>query len=176
MHFALRFGALAAASWLTLASLHAQQPTPAAPAASEPTPAAAAPAAPAPAAAAPAAPAPAAAAPAAPAPAAPAPVGKLSGLDAWNALLGNTIIGKSADGEELVEFYDKNGTVKQMLDNEVAEGKWSFKGGKVCFEFPDDDDDPSCSGVTVDGDIASFIDEKGSGRRFTVLQGNPKKL
>lgn len=168
MHFALRFGALAAASWLTLASVHAQQPTPAAPAASEPAPAAAAPTAPAPAAAAPASPAPAAAAP--------APVGKLSGLDAWNALLGNTITGKSADGEELVEFYDKNGGVKQMLDNEVAEGKWSFKGGKVCFEFPDDDDDPSCSGVTVDGDIATFIDEKGSGRRFTVLKGNPKKL
>jgi len=100
----------------------------------------------------------------------------LTGLDAWNALLGNTITGKSADGEELVEFYDKNGTVKQMLDNEVAEGKWSFKGGKVCFEFPDDDDDPSCSGVTVDGDIATFTDDKGSGRRFTVLKGNPKKL
>lgn len=198
----LRSGLLVAVSCLALSVAQAQQATPpaesAAPAAPAPaaapapvaapapaaaTPApAATPAAPAPAAVAPATPAPAAAAPAAaapaaiaPAPVAPAPVGKLTGLEAWNLLVGNTISGKSADGEQLHEFYDKNGVVKQMLDSEVAEGKWSFKGGKVCFEFPDDDDE-TCQSVSVDGDIATFTDDDGSGRRYTIHKGNPQKM
>lgn len=102
-------------------------------------------------------------------------MGKLTGLEAWNLLVGNTISGKSADGEQLHEYYDKSGVVKQMLDSEVAEGKWSFKGGKVCFEFPDDDDE-TCQSVSVDGDIATFTDDDGSGRRYTVHKGNPQKM
>jgi hypothetical protein len=100
---------------------------------------------------------------------------RLTGLDAWNALVGNTIAGKNSDGDPLFELYLKNGTVKQLDDDETATGKWSIKGGKVCFEFPDDDAE-TCYGVTVEGNIATFTDDDGSGKRYEILPGNPKGL
>jgi hypothetical protein len=115
-------------------------------------------------------PAPAPAAPAAPA----APSKALSGLDAWNALVGNTVVGKDADDNELIEYYLKNGTVKQLSDDQVSTGKWSFKDGQVCFRYPEEDE--YCYDLTVDGDIATFSDEDGSGTRYTILKGNPKRL
>lgn len=127
-----------------------------------------------------AAPAPAPASPsvasaAPPAAAAPAATRRLTGLDAWNALVGNTIAGKNSDGDPLFEFYLKNGTVKQLDDDETAIGKWSIKGGKVCFEFPDDDEE-TCYSVTVEGNIATFTDDDGNGKRYEILAGNPKRL
>lgn len=100
---------------------------------------------------------------------------RLTGLDAWNALVGNTIAGKNSDGDPLFEFYLKNGTVKQLDDDTTATGKWSVKGGKVCFEFPDDDEE-TCYSVTVEGNIATFTDDDGSGKRYEILPGNPKRL
>lgn len=110
-----------------------------------------------------------------PAAAAPAAPRRLTGLDAWNALVGNTIAGKNSDGDPLFEFYLKNGTVKQLDDDETATGKWSIKGGKVCFEFPDDDEE-TCYSVTVEGNIATFTDDDGGGKRYEILPGNPKRL
>ena len=108
-------------------------------------------------------------------PAVPAASAPLSGLAAWNSLLGNTISGKDTEGNPLVEFYSDKGTVKQLLDDESSTGKWSFKDNKVCFEFPDDDEE-SCYGVKVDGSIATFTDSDGKGKRYDILPGNPKKL
>lgn len=117
------------------------------------------------------------AAPAAPRPIAPAPVatGRLTGAAAWNALIGNTIIGKNEDGDPLTEYYLANGTVKQLVDDEVASGKWALRGQEICFEFPDGDDE-TCYKVVVDGNVATFTDADGSGRRYTIEKGNPKKL
>ncbi|WP_342360153.1 hypothetical protein [Terrarubrum flagellatum] len=128
--------------------------------------------------AAPAAPAPASppvASAAPPAAAAPAAPRRLSGIDAWNVIVGNTISGKNDDGDPLFEYYLKNGVVKQLSDDETSTGKWSIKGGKVCFEYPDDDEE-SCYGVVVDGNIATFTDSDGTGKRYEILQGNPKRL
>jgi hypothetical protein len=119
-----------------------------------------------------AAPAPAPAAPSAPAPAAPSK--RLSGLDAWNALVGNTVVGKDSDDNEIFEYYLKNGTVKQLSDDQVSTGKWSFKDEQVCLRYPEEDE--YCYDLTVDGDIATFTDEDGTGTRYTVLKGNPKRL
>ena len=126
---------------------------------------------------APAAPAAAASAPAASAPAANAPATqKLTGLAAWNALVGNSISGKNDDGDPLVEYYLANGTVKQLVDDDdVNTGKWAVRGKQVCFEYPDDDDE-SCYEIVVDGNIATFTDEDGAGHRYQILKGNPKKL
>jgi hypothetical protein len=111
----------------------------------------------------------------APAPAAPAEPGKvLSGLDAWNALLGNTVVGKDSDDNDLYEYYLKNGTVKQLSGDQVSTGKWSFKDDQVCLQYPEEDE--YCYDLTVDGDIATFGDEDGSGTRYKVLKGNPKRL
>lgn len=112
------------------------------------------------------------AAPNAPIPAAPP---KRAGLDAWNALVGNSIIGKDSEGSALVEYYQKDGTVKQRIDDEIATGTWSFKTGEVCFEFPDDEEE-TCYKVTLDGSIATFTGDDGVDRRYEVLEGNPKKL
>lgn len=109
------------------------------------------------------------------APAAAAAPRRLTGLDAWNALVGNTIAGKNSDGDPLFEFYTKDGVVKQLDDDETATGKWSVKAGKVCFEFPDDDEE-TCYKVTVDGNVATFTDDDGSGKRYEILTGNPKRL
>lgn len=140
------------------------------PATATPAPAPAAPSAPA--AAAPARPAPGPAAPAASAPAAPGKA--LAGLDAWNALIGNTVVGKDSDDNEIFEYYLKNGTVKQLSDDQVSTGKWSFKDGQVCFRYPEEEE--YCYDLTVDDDIATFTDEDGSGTRYMVLKGNPKRL
>jgi hypothetical protein len=99
---------------------------------------------------------------------------RLSGLAAWNALVGNSISGKNEDGDPLTEYYMRNGTVKQLADDETATGKWTVRGEKVCFKYPDEDED--CYRITVDGDIATFTEDDGSGRRYQILQGNPKKL
>lgn len=109
-------------------------------------------------------------------PAAPAAVQtqRLTGLAAWNALVGNSISGKNSDGDDLTEYYLRNGTVKQLADDETATGKWAVRGEKVCFEYPDEDED--CYRITVDGDIATFSEDDGSGRRYKILRGNPKKL
>ncbi|MDF2119152.1 hypothetical protein PY365_26630 [Roseiarcaceae bacterium H3SJ34-1] len=109
-------------------------------------------------------------------PAAPAamPTQRLTGLAAWNALVGNSISGKNEDGDPLTEYYMRNGTVKQLADDETATGKWTVRGEKVCFKYPDEDED--CYRITVDGDIATFSEDDGSGRRYQILRGNPKKL
>jgi pyruvate/2-oxoglutarate dehydrogenase complex dihydrolipoamide acyltransferase (E2) component len=99
---------------------------------------------------------------------------RLTGLAAWNALVGNSISGKNSDGDALTEYYLRDGTVKQLADDETATGKWTVKGEKVCFKYPDEDED--CYRITVDGDVATFTEDDGSGRRYQVLKGNPKKL
>jgi hypothetical protein len=125
-----------------------------------------------------AAPAPQAGAAAAPAPkvaqAAPA-AGKLTGMAALNAVIGNTVSGKNSDGDAGVWFYDKKGAVKQLVDDEITVGKWAIKGEKICEEYPEDDEE-TCYTVEVSGNIATFADEEGNGRRYTIAAGNAKNL
>jgi len=106
---------------------------------------------------------------------APAPVQKLTGLAAWSALVGNTITGKDYDGAPLSEYYASNGVVKQLDDDETATGKWIVRGENVCFIFPGEKEE-SCYKVEVAGDVATFIDEDGDGKRYTILKGNAKNL
>jgi hypothetical protein len=133
---------------------------------------AAAPSAP-PAAAAPAAPAPAAAPPAAAPPAAAAaPPAKLVGLQAWSALVGNSISGME-DGKPLVEHYMADGTAKSMTGNEISTGQWALVGDTVCFKY---DSETECYKIEVMDKTATFTDSKGTGTRYDILKGNPKNL
>ena len=124
--------------------------------------------------AAPAAASPVTAAPAAasPAPAAPA---RLTGLEAWNALVGKTISGKNDDGLPFFEYYLPDGTLKQLDDTDISTGTWSIKKGQVCFDYSYSDEE-SCYSVVVDGTVATFTDTDGNGKRYEILQGNPKRL
>ena len=98
-------------------------------------------------------------------------------MEAWNQVVGNSVSGKTADGEALTEFYMKDGTLKQLIDDETTDGKWTVKKQQVCFVYgDDDDDDEECYKLEVAGNIATFIDSDGKGRRYTILKGNPKNL
>ena len=106
-----------------------------------------------------------------------APARKLTGLDAWNQVVGNSVTGKTDDDEAITEYYLKNGKVKQLIDDETNNGEWTLKGQQICFLYDgDDDDDQECYKLEVVGDIATFIDSDGKGRRYTILKGNPKNL
>jgi hypothetical protein len=104
-----------------------------------------------------------------------APVQKLTGLAAWSTLVGNTISGKDSDGLPLSEYYTADGLVKQLDDDETATGKWVARGDSVCFIFPGEKEE-TCYKVEVAGNIATFIDEDGDGKRYTILKGNAKNL
>jgi hypothetical protein len=111
---------------------------------------------------------------AAPAPvAAAAPADRLTGRAAWNQLVGNSIIGDD-DGETLVEYYAADGTSKSMSGNKISTGRWTFGGERVCFKYTDEPRD--CYKVEVSGDVVTFYDKDGSGLRYTLLKGNPRKL
>lgn len=105
----------------------------------------------------------------------PTEAAKLSGLAAWNALVGNTIVGKDSEGGELVEFYLPDGKVKQLSEDEVTGGKWAAKGAKVCFLYSGEKTE-TCYRVEVFGDVATFTDDEGDGRRYRIVKGNPKGL
>lgn len=100
---------------------------------------------------------------------------KLAGLEAWSALVGNTVAGKDSDGDELYEFYKPDGTLKQLNDETVTSGKWVLRGQKVCIVYSGDDDE-TCYRVEVFGDAATFTDDDGDGQRYKILKGNPKGL
>jgi hypothetical protein len=102
---------------------------------------------------------------------------KLTGLDAWAQIVGNSITGKSDDGDPLTEYYLKDGTLKQLVDDEITKGKWTLRGQQVCMVYgDDDDDDEECYKLEVSGDVATFTDSDGKGKRYTIVKGNPKQL
>ncbi len=113
---------------------------------------------------------------AAQAPVAPTPTTKLTGVAAWAALVGNTVAGKNEDDDDVFEYYSNNGRVKQKVgDEDVSAGKWTLKGNKLCFFYPDDDAD-TCYGIEVDGTTATFTDEDGGKTVYQILPGNPKDM
>ena len=115
-----------------------------------------------------------------------------TGLDAWKAVVGNTIVGKTPTGEALVEYFAPDGVVKNRIDGESDEGEWTLRGDKVCTDYSDDDDDgdedggegedsggdeeAECYALSARGDALTLTDEAGRAREFRILPGNPQKL
>jgi hypothetical protein len=101
--------------------------------------------------------------------------GTLTGLAAWNALVGNTITGKSV-GDSFSEFFDPGGSVKYVDKNGASSGTWAVQGGKVCIDFPEDDD-RSCPKFEVTGKTGTYVDDDGGAViHFEILPGNSKGL
>ncbi len=114
---------------------------------------------------------------AAPAPATPevsSPPRPLTGGEAWNALLGNTISGTTSDGP-YTEFFKPDGTVVHVDRDGKDTGHWALKEPSVCFTYPDDDEE-DCRKPRVEGTHGAFLDGDGSSYRFDILPGNPKHL
>ena len=108
-----------------------------------------------------------------PAPAAPTPPAPLTGLQAWVALVGNTVSGK-VDGKDYVDYYMTDGTVKTMEGSQLSTGKWSLEGQQVCFKYPREQRD--CYTMEVVGKVVTFKSKDGTGLRFDILEGNAKNL
>jgi hypothetical protein len=102
-----------------------------------------------------------------------APVGKLSGAEAWNALVGNTVSGKF-DGELQVEHYLPDGRVKLKYDDEASSGTWTLRNEKICMTVKGDSEE--CWTVEVEGDRATFTDAKGKRLDYEILKGNARDL
>jgi|SRR5262245_10004624 hypothetical protein len=106
--------------------------------------------------------------------ASPPPAGqKVTGLAAWNQLVGNSITGKE-DGEILVEYYAPDGTVKSMIGNEISTGNWVLVGDTVCFKYPEEEMD--CYKLEVMDNTVTMTDSSGDATRYEILKGNPKSL
>lgn len=102
---------------------------------------------------------------------------KTTGAEAWKALVGNTIVGKSEGGADMVEYYAPDGGVRQKLAGSVDKGKWTLKGDKVCLKYEtDDDEEPDCYGIAVTGDDLIYTDEEKKDLKFKILKGNPNNL
>lgn len=110
-----------------------------------------------------------------PAHTAPAPAGTagLAGLEAWKAVLGNTVVGRR-DNHDYADYYAPDGKVVSLEDGEIERGKWKLKGGKVCTSFPSEGE--TCYEIKVSGDTATFVDEDGAGFRGSILKGNARNL
>jgi hypothetical protein len=88
--------------------------------------------------------------------------------------VGNSISGQE-DGKAVVEYYAADGTIKSMTGNEISTGKWALVGDTVCLKY-NDEPQMECYKIELNGSSVTYTDEKGSGTRYELLQGNPKSL
>jgi hypothetical protein len=98
---------------------------------------------------------------------------RLTGKDAWDTVVGNTLTGKQG-GKTYHDYYRKDGTVIALEDGEIETGKWTLEGDKICTKFPDED--KNCFSIVASGRTVTLTDAKGKGLRATLLRGNPKDL
>lgn len=113
------------------------------------------------------------------------------GLEAWKAVVGNTIVGKTPTGEASIEYFAPDGVAKNKIDGKPGEGEWTLRGDKVCTDYADDDEDEvddesdddsgsdeeaDCYALSVQGDALTLTDEAGKARVFKILPGNAEKL
>jgi hypothetical protein len=123
---------------------------------------------------------------AAPAPAAPSAVTpseppamsdpkQLTGLAAWEKVVGNSISGM-VEGRAFAEYYSKDGTVKFRIDGKTSTGRWLVDGDGICFEYPGDPRE--CFRLTLsDGKEVIWTDGKGViDTRGTLAEGNAENL
>jgi hypothetical protein len=106
-------------------------------------------------------------------PSTPTTPGKLTGMAAWNALVGNTVVGK-LEGKDFADYYLADGTVKSMVGSETITGRWSLEGDKICFAYPGEPKE--CYAMEVSGDVAVFTDRDGMSVKGQVQKGNAKNF
>lgn len=114
-----------------------------------------------------------------------------TGLEAWKAVVGNTIVGRTPSGEALVEYFAPDGVAKNRIGGTPGEGAWTLRGAKVCTDYSegddeeggdagdedsDDEEEADCYGLSLQGDRLTLTDEAGKAREFNILPGNPEKL
>ena len=99
----------------------------------------------------------------------------VTGLAAWEKIVGNTLVG-TVEGRAFAEFYAKDGTVKFRIDGKLAVGRWVVTGEQICFDYPGDPRE--CFIPTlVDGANLTWSDGKGMvDTQGTLKPGNSEEL
>jgi hypothetical protein len=103
----------------------------------------------------------------------PARTPRLTGEEAWNGVIGNTLTGR-LDGKTYHLLIRKDGTASRLHDGEIEPGKWKAEDDKVCLKIGDDD--RACYSVVTSGRTVTLTDSGGRGFRATLLTGNPRDL
>jgi hypothetical protein len=100
---------------------------------------------------------------------------QLTGLAAWEKVVGNSITGM-VEGRSFTEYYAKDGTVKFRIDGKTSVGRWLVDGDGICFEYPGDPRE--CFRLTLsDGKDVVWTDGKGViDNRGTLAEGNAENL
>lgn len=94
-------------------------------------------------------------------------------MQAWSAIIGNTVKGK-IEGEDAYEYVLADGTTKLMIGTDIVEGKWAVVGQTICFQYPEEETE--CYRVEMAGKTVTFTDSQGKGTRWQLLTGNPQNL
>lgn len=98
---------------------------------------------------------------------------KLTGAAAIERLIGNTI-SATIDGSDVAEYLQRDGTRTSKVDAVIAKGSWRRDGEKICFKFPDEDE--NCYRVEIAGRKVTMIDEDDDEEVFELLDGNARDL
>lgn len=96
--------------------------------------------------------------------------GKLTGSAAWAKLVGNSVIGRY-DGQNLVDGYLPDGTVKTKLGDAVQVGRWGLVDEKVCFQYAEPE--ATCYGVEMDGSAVILTSPEGENILLSMTPGLP---
>jgi hypothetical protein len=96
---------------------------------------------------------------------------KLTGVDAFNAILGNTLVGKDDPSDPFALFFARDG---RWGKSDGAPGKWAFTGVGLCRLVGNQIDD--CAVLEVTGDEATLGNGAGHVVHFTIVPGNVKNL
>ena len=107
---------------------------------------------------------------------------RLTGVEAWKSLVGNSATGRTGDGIR-TDYYAPDGTIKTLVGVDLKTGKWRLEKERVCIQYPPSEDEDeeeeegeTCYRVTINGSYVVFIDDNGEGWRLRVVAGNPKDL
>lgn len=98
---------------------------------------------------------------------------RLTGAEAWNGVVGNTLTGR-LDGKSYHLLIRKDGTASRLRDGEIEPGTWRIEGDKVCLAVGDGS--RACYAVVSSGRAVTLTDASGKGFRATLLTGNPRDL
>lgn len=103
----------------------------------------------------------------------PPPPAKITGADAIERLIGNTL-SATIDGSEIADYLQRDGTWTSKVDAVIAKGRWRREGAKVCMKFPDEDE--NCYRVEIADRKVTMIDDDDNEEIFELRDGNALNL
>jgi hypothetical protein len=101
--------------------------------------------------------------------------GKLVGVAAQEAVVGNTLVGTILDKGMTIIYFDADGAVRIKQDQKVDVGKWSFTATDVCFDY-NRPIGPECVGFEVKGSKATIIHDGQPLGELFIVKGNAENL